>query len=73
MATEEFKKTINTLWSDYLELRKQMKDEGHDTVKYDWQQYRDDYLKFTTEVSASYNSDLEDFDYEEEDDEKEDE
>lgn len=46
MATEEFKLTVNNLFNDYIELRKNMKDSGYEQVSLSFQQYLDFYISY---------------------------
>ncbi len=57
MATEEFKKIINNLWEDYVELTKKMQEYKYDTNKYSWLDYKKDYLEFISESDINRASD----------------
>jgi len=57
MATEEFKKIINNLWVDYVELTKKMQEYKYDTNKYSWLDYKKDYLEFISESDINRASD----------------
>lgn len=66
MATEEFKATTEELFNNYVELRKQFKEQGFENVSLSFKEYLDFYIKYNEH--GIYNSEF-DPNFEDEEDE----
>lgn len=61
MATEEFKQTMENLFEDYLDLRKLMKEKGHEQINLSFKDYLDSYISCKDDLySISLDDDEED-------------
>ena len=60
MATEEFKEVTEELFTNYLELRRQMANKKFESVSLSFKEYLDFYIRYT-EVSEPEDDEDEDY------------
>lgn len=66
MATEEFKILAKTLLENYIELQKEAKDKGINTLTVSFKDYLDFYISYMENVQGQEDDEEDDDDYEDE-------